>query len=142
MILGGNMKELSPTQLKAIDEWLANYKEIEKKIKVRKLELETIANDDINKSVSNKGRVSKHTETVVCRWDNDLIINSLTTIKTTIDTTLDKLDNEQSDIFYYRWVNGLTWEEIADKLQIKTKNIYRKRKFLIENIAYNMGLNY
>lgn len=136
------MKELNPTQLKAMDQWLSNYKDIDKKIKVRKLELETISVNDINKGFSKGLHVVKHSETVVCRWDSDIVIQSLTTIKTAIDDAVSKLDNEQSDIYFYRWIIGLTWEEIGVKLKIKSKSIYRKRKKIIEIIAFNLGLAY
>ena len=141
---GGSMRELSPTQLKAIDELLNDYKRIDKAIAVRRLELEGTANNDrdINKFYSKGLHVSKPTETIAIKLADDYIIQSLTAFKNSIDMTLKELDREQIEIFYKRWTNGLTWEEIADVMHIKTKNIYRKRKVLINRLAYNLGLNY
>lgn len=97
---------------------------------------------DINRFFSKGLHVSKPTETIAIRISDDYIIQSLTAFKNSIDKTVAELDREQTEIFYKRWTDGLTWEEIADVMHIKSKNIYRKRKALINRLAYNLGLNY
>lgn len=43
------MSKLSNAQLKAFDEWLFDYRDIERKIAIRKLELQTPVSTDINR---------------------------------------------------------------------------------------------
>lgn len=134
------MKSLQTTQLKALDEWLFDYKKINLMIAARKLELETVSNNDINKHYSKGNHVSKHTETVAIRWADDCRIQSLTAFQNAVNKTLSTFDEEMKEVFNKRWRHGLTWEEIAEEMNIKIRSMYRKRQALLERFAYYFGL--
>lgn len=65
------MNKLSNSQLKAFDEWLFDYRVIERKIAIRKLELQTSVNDDSNIGGGKPNIVSKPTEKIIAKWSGD-----------------------------------------------------------------------
>ncbi|HFX4994359.1 TPA: transcriptional regulator, partial [Streptococcus pyogenes] len=99
------MSRLSNAQLKAFDEWLFDYRFIDNKIALRKLELQTDMNTAVDKNIGG-GRanfVSKVTEDVVARWDSDRELKGLSNFKEAVIATLNLLDEELTDIFNLRW---------------------------------------
>ncbi|HGN5648781.1 TPA: transcriptional regulator [Streptococcus pyogenes] len=138
------MSRLSNAQLKAFDEWLFDYRFIDNKIALRKLELQTDMNTEVDKNIGG-GRanfVSKVTEDVVARWDSDRELKGLSNFKEAVIATLNLLDEEQTDIFNLRWGVGSsnTWEEIAYTRHLSRKSIYRKRERILEIFSKKIGM--
>ncbi|MBF0778166.1 transcriptional regulator [Streptococcus cuniculi] len=135
------MSRLTKAQLKAFDEWLFEYCDCEKKIAIRKLELQSKENSDKNIGGSRSGAISKPTESIAVKWADDERIKSLESFQSAVKATLAQLDDELTRVFELRWGRGSlnTWEEIAEKIQTSTKGIYRKRQRILEIFADKMG---
>lgn len=138
------MNKLSNAKLKAYDEALFDYRIIDNKIALRKLELQTDVNTDVDTNIGG-GRanfVSKVTEDVVARWDSDRDLKGLINFKEAVIATLQVLDNELTDIFYLRWGDGSTntWEEIAYIKHLSRKSVYRKRERILEIFSKKVGI--
>ncbi|WP_249629260.1 transcriptional regulator [Streptococcus uberis] len=138
------MNKLSNAKLKAYDEALFDYRIIDNKIALRKLELQTDVNTDVDTNIGG-GRanfVSKVTEDVVARWDSDRDLKGLINFKEAVIATLQVLDNELTDIFYLRWGDGSTntWEEIAYIKHVSRKSVYRKRERILEIFSKKVGI--
>ncbi|GAB6635004.1 hypothetical protein BOVMAS19_12670 [Streptococcus uberis] len=138
------MSKLSNAKLKAYDEALFDYRIIDNKIALRKLELQTDVNTEVDKNIGG-GRanfVSKVTEDVVARWDSDRDLKGLINFKEAVIATLQVLDNELTDIFYLRWGDGSTntWEEIAYIKHVSRKSVYRKRERILEIFSKKVGI--
>ncbi|MGT2702947.1 transcriptional regulator [Streptococcus parauberis] len=136
------MGKLSMSQLKALDELLFEYPSIEHKIAVRKLEVTDIPNEDTNIGGGKANRISKPTENIIERWDSDKRLNSLYAQKEAIESTLDTLDDDLTEIFWLRWSRGSvnSWEEIAQKTCYDRATIYRKRARILEIFADYYGI--
>lgn len=138
------MNKLSNAKLKAYDEALFDYRIIDNKIALRKLELQTDVNTDVDTNIGG-GRanfVSKVTEDVVARWDSDRDLKGLINFKEAVIATLQVLDNELTDIFNLRWGDGSTntWEEIAYIKHVSRKSVYRKRERILEIFSKKVGI--
>ena len=131
------MGKLSPATYKMLDELLFDYPMIDRKIAVRKLEIEDIPNEDANIGGGKSNRISKPVETLIVRWSSDVRINGLEQLRSAIEATLEALDDELKKVFYLRWSRGSvkTWEEIADMLHVSKKSIYRKRERILTIFA-------
>lgn len=135
------LRKLSNSQLKAFDEWLFDYRDIERKIALRKLELQTPVNTDINIGGSKSNIVSRETENIVVKWSSDWQIASYERFKGSVDRVIDQLDDGLKEVFNYRWGVGSsnTWEEIAPKIHTSTKSVYRKREHILTIFAKQIG---
>ncbi|HEL1011414.1 TPA: DUF722 domain-containing protein [Streptococcus equi subsp. ruminatorum] len=138
------MSRLSNAQLKALDEWLFDYRFIDNKITLRKLELQTDVNVEVDKNVGGgkANFVSKVTEEVIVRWDSDRELKGLANFKEAVIATLQLLDKELTVIFNLRWGVGSsnTWEEIAYTRHLSRKSIYRKRERILEIFSKKIGM--
>lgn len=136
------MGELTNSQLKAFDEWLFDYKIINKKIAVRKLELQTDnPNPDCNIGGGRVNKISRVTEEVVAKWDSDGRIKSYENFKASVERLRNILDDELNEVFEMRWGNSScrTWEEIAGELHVSIKSMYRKRERILILFAMEIG---
>ncbi|WP_249629974.1 transcriptional regulator [Streptococcus uberis] len=138
------MNKLSNAKLKAYDEALFDYRFIDNKIALRKLELQTDVNTEIDTNIGGgkANFVSKVTEDVVARWDSDRDLKGLINFKEAVIATLQILDKELTDIFYLRWGDGSTntWEEIAYIKHLSRKSVYRKRERILEIFSKKVGI--
>ena len=138
------MNKLSNAKLKAYDEALFDYRFIDNKIALRKLELQTDVNTEIDNNIGGgkANFVSKVTEDIVARWDSDRDLKGLINFKEAVIATLQILDNELTDIFYLRWGDGSTntWEEIAYSKHLSRKSVYRKRERILEIFSKKVGI--
>lgn len=138
------MNKLSNAKLKAYDEALFDYRFIDNKIALRKLELQTDVNTEIDTNIGGgkANFVSKVTEDIVSRWDSDRDLKGLINFKEAVIATLQILDNELTDIFYLRWGDGSTntWEEIAYSKHLSRKSVYRKRERILEIFSKKVGI--
>ena len=131
------MNKLSEVELRALDSKLFDYKQIDRKIAIRKLEIQTETSNDCNVGGGKANAISKPTENVIARWSSDVRINGLEQYRKAVEATIESLDDELKKIFYLRWsirsVN--TWEEIACMLNVSRKSIYRKRERILTIFA-------
>ncbi|MFU2203601.1 transcriptional regulator [Streptococcus pluranimalium] len=136
--------QLSNSQLRALDEWLFNWQHIDRKIAIRKLELQTDTNTEVDENIGGgkANHVSRVTETVIARWDADQNLKGLENFKRAVLETLEVLDTELTAIFYLRWGTGSinTWEEIGAKHHLSRKSIYRKRERILEIFSQKIGM--
>ncbi|OHY30917.1 transcriptional regulator [Streptococcus parauberis] len=135
------MSKLSNSQLKAFDEWLFDYREIDRKIAIRKLELQSSVNDDSNIGGGKPNIVSKPTENIISKWSSDGQITSYENFRDRVLEVRDQLDEELNAIFDLRWGVGSknTWEEIAHKKHISRASIYRKRRHILTLFGKKIG---
>jgi RinA family phage transcriptional activator len=131
------MNKLSDVELRVLDSKLFDYQQIDRKIAIRKLEIQTETSNDCNIGGGKANTISKPTENVIARWSSDVRINGLEQLRSAIESTLDALDDELKKVFYLRWSRGSvnTWEEIADMLHVSRKSIYRKRERILTIFA-------
>lgn len=135
------MNKLSNSQLKAFDEWLFDYRVIERKIAIRKLELQTSVNDDSNIGGGKHNIVSKPTEKIIAKWSGDGQIASYENFRDRVLEVRSQLDDELNTIFDLRWGVGSknTWQEIAVKMNISKTGIYRKREYILTLFGKQIG---
>ena len=131
------MVKLSEVELRALDLKLFDYQQIDKKIAIRKLEIETETSNDCNIGGGKTNIISRPQERLVIRWSSDVRLIGLEHFKNAVEATLDALDDELKKVFYLRWSRGSvnTWEEIADMLHVSRKSIYRKRERILTIFA-------
>lgn len=125
---------LSQNDLKIIENKLYLYKRIDNAIAVRKQELEVKENHDENIGGGRSNKISKPVEELVMKWQEDPQIQNFNNFRKLVDDMLLELDDVNRLIFHYRWIdsNRYTWEEIADKCELKERQIYRKRRAILE----------
>lgn len=138
------LNKLSIAKLKAYDEALFDYRHIDSKIAMRKLELQTDVNTEVDTNIggSKAQHISRITEDVVARWDADRDLKGLINFKEAVIATLQILDDELTDIFNLRWGDGSirTWEEIAHAKHLSHKSVYRKRERILEIFSKKVGI--
>ncbi|HCS86708.1 MULTISPECIES: DUF722 domain-containing protein [Lactococcus] len=125
---------LSQNDLKMIENKLFMYKRIDNAIAVRKQELKIKENRDENFGGGRSNKISKPVEELVMKWDADPQIQNFNNFRNLVDEMLTELDDLNQLIFHYRWIdsNRYTWEEIADKCKLTERQIYRKRRAILE----------
>ena len=131
------MIKLSEVELRALDLKLFDYQQIDRKIAIRKLEIQTETSTDCNIGGGKANIVTKPTETLIERWSSDVRLIGLEHFRSAIEETLDALDDELKEVFYLRWSRGSvkTWEEIADMIHVSRKSVYRKRERILTIFA-------
>ena len=131
------MNKLSEVELKSLDLKLFNYQQIDRKIAIRKLEIQTEISNDCNIGGGKANTISRPTENIVARWSGDVRLIGLEHFRNAVEATLRALDDELKKVFYLRWSRGSvnTWEEIADMLHVSRKSIYRKRERILTIFA-------
>lgn len=125
---------LSRKALENLDDRLFNYREIDIKINRRKFELEHDKKPSLNIGGGKSGKISSPVEDIVIKWDEDSQLNSMYAFKSAVNKVIEKLNEEMLEIFMARWLdeNEPTWEEIAEKLYISRRTVYRKRQIILE----------
>ena len=126
--------KLSQNDLKIIENKLFMYKKIDNAIAVRKQELKIKETRDENFGGGRSGKISNPTHDTVEQWLTDDRIIYHECFRKIVDEVINELDDLNRLIFHYRWIdsNRYTWEEIADKCGIKIRQIYRKRRAILE----------
>ena len=134
---GVSMNKLSEVELRVLDLKLFDYQQIDRKIAIRKLEIQTETSNDCNVGGGKANTISKPTENLIARWSSDVRINGLEQLRSAIESTIDALDDELKKVFYLRWSRGSvnTWKQIADNLHNYKKSIYRKRERIVTIFA-------
>ena len=88
------MNKLSEVELRSLDLKLFDYQQIDRKIAIRKLEIQTETSNDCNIGGGKANTISRPTENVVARWSSDVRINGLEQLRNAIEATLEALDDE------------------------------------------------
>ncbi len=135
------MKGLTEATKKSLDEELFEYHTIAREIALRKLELDTMKEQDDNIGGSRSGHISKIPEERVIAYSGDKRIQYLERLKRDVDQFKKILSEEQQKIFELRWsgTDTNTWEEIATKIHCSEKSTYRKREKMLEVYARVKG---
>lgn len=135
------MRKLSTYTKNSLDEELFEYHTIAQEIALRKLEIETGKELDENIGGGRTSIISKPVETLVIKYSVDPRIEYLEKLKLNVERCYDSLTEEQKKIFDMRWLSeeSNTWEEIAGKLYLSEKSIYRKREKILERYAIAKG---
>ena len=125
---------LSQSDMKIIENKLYLYKRIDNAIAVRKRELEVKQNHDENIGGGRSSIISKPVESIVMKWDADIQLQNFNNFRKIVEDMLEELDEKMKLIFHYRWIdpNHYTWEEIAELCDIQERQIYRKRRAILE----------
>ena len=74
---GTSVNKLSEVELRSLDLKLFDYQQIDRKIAIRKLEIQTETSNDCNVGGGKANTISKPTENVIARWSSDVRINGL-----------------------------------------------------------------
>lgn len=126
---------LSRRALETLDEKLYNYKDINRSIAIRKVEMEG-EKTHYEKVGGNSNKISKPVEELVMSWDEDEALRGMYAFKAQVDKMIEKIkcDKTLTTIFNLRWMSDTepSWEEIGDSLYISRAQIYRKRQILLE----------
>lgn len=134
------MERMSNGKLKQLDDELKRFRFINTEIRNRKSELESNTSDDIILGIRTN-KISKVTENIVMKYATDVTLKNLELFKETVSCLIEKLTEEQFEIFYLRWGQpGLDWEEIAEKKFFSSSTIYRKRRHILETYAVIKGI--
>lgn len=136
------MRKLTDVDYKSLDLWLFKYRDIDRQIAIRKLEIQDVPNADENIGGGKSSDVGNPTEKIVLLYSKDVRLQALYSFKKAVDTTKSKLDKELTSIFDLRWGVGScnTWEEIAHKVGYNKKYIYRKRNHILKIFAEKIGV--
>lgn len=136
------MRKLTDVDYKSLDSWLFSYRDVDRQIATRKLEIQDIPNNDENIGGGRSSDVGNPTERIVLLYSKDVRLQALYNFKKAVDETKSSLDDELSKMFDLRWGLGScnTWEEIAHKVGYNKKYIYRKRNHILKIFAEKIGV--
>lgn len=136
------MNRLSKSQLQALDDWLLSQKNINKQIRVRRLELETMLVESNIKS----NRPNRHVETVAVRLADDQVLKGLENLQNAVNELekfiQDPIYDNLLEVYYLRYKQGLMWEEIEDRMNLSRKTIYRRRENILKLFGEFVGVYY
>ncbi|ESV53787.1 transcriptional regulator [Streptococcus agalactiae LMG 14747] len=135
-----NCKPLSKLYYNLVDDRILSVKNIDKEIKRRKLELETLHSSYERIEGVKSNRISKPTEWIIERYDSDVRLNSLFLLKESAEYTLEVLDDELGKMFYMRCYTHLSWEEIQMYFHLKDKQMKMKKERILEIFGRANGI--
>lgn len=115
-----------------LDMELGEYRNISREIQIRLLEMEEAKKMD--------PEMREKSGIIIYNREEDPRIRYLERLKKEVETFQSGLSEEFTSIFYLRWIEGDSWEEISHKLNYKARNIYHKRTALLHKYAKVKGL--
>ena len=126
------MYELSNRDLNGIDIELGRYRTIANKIYLRRQELIHNKKHSTEDYTGGKGKtVSSPTEATIIRIEEDQTLRYLEGFKLVVDTLMENLIESDLVIFKMRYLEaGVTWEDVAEKLNKTTRYINSRRKVI------------
>ncbi|HFU3698954.1 TPA: hypothetical protein ACGOZJ_000173 [Streptococcus suis] len=133
---------LTRQQLQALDDWLSSQQNIDRQIRIRRLELETKHAESNIKS----NRPNRHVETVAIRLADDQVLKGLENLQNAVNE-LEKFIHEPIydsllEVYQLRYKQGLMWEEIEDRLTLSRKTVYRRRESILKLFGEFVGVYY
>lgn len=135
---------LNRHDIQKLEEFWVNHKENKKQLQYREWELlnPTVEVDE-NIGSSSSGNISKPTERDAIRLVEDKLYQNLKHIVHSVDSIYGGLDNDTKTIVDMRyWDNEnecYEWEDIAAKLYVSRSKVLRKRNYLIDETAKQIG---
>lgn len=74
-------------------------------------------------------------EELVIKFDGDSALQCLCAYRGLVEDLIMQLDGNLEEIFYYRWIQGLLWEEIADKTGLSIQRVRKIRSIILNLYA-------
>lgn len=137
MISGVKMK-LSKKDYDLLDKELMQFKDIDKSIATRQMEL--MSKDGINFLTYRTNGLLNHPDMIVEKWSDDLTLRNMDIFKETVQKLIEVMDDEQKEIFSLHWLNyQYSWEEVMFYINCSKSSIYRKRKAILKIYAKLKG---
>ena len=135
------MYELSNRDLDGIDIELGRYRTIANKIYLRRQELIHNKKHGAEDYTGGKGKkVSNPTEATIIRIEEDQTLRYLEGFKLVVDTLMENLIESDLVIFKMRFLEaGVTWEDVAEKLNKTTRYINSRRKVIAKRFIELKG---
>ena len=135
------MYELSNRDLDGIDIELGRYRTIANKIYLRRQELIHNKKHSDEDYTGGKGKkVSSPTEATIIRIEEDETLRYLEGFKLVVDTLVENLIESDLVIFKMRFLEaGMTWEDVAEKLNKTTRYINSRRKVIAKRFIELKG---
>ena len=135
------MYELSNRDLDGIDIELGRYRTLANKIYLRRQQL--IHNKEYSNEEYIRGqgkKVSSPTEATIIRIEEDQTLRYLEGFKLVVDTLMENLIESDLVIFKMRFLEaGVTWEDVAEKLNKTTRYINSRRKVIAKRFVELKG---
>ena len=135
------MYELSKRDLDGIDIELERYRTLDNKIYLRRQEL--IHNKKYSDAEYIRGqgkKVSSPTEATIIRIEGDQTLRYLEGFKLVVETLMENLIESDLIIFKMRFLEaGVTWEDVAEKLNKTTRYINSRRKVIAKRFVELKG---
>lgn len=130
--------KLSKKEYDLLDKELMQFKDIDKSIAMRQMEL--MSKDGINFITYRTNGLLNHPDMIVEKWSDDLILRNMDIFKETVQKLIEEMDNEQKEIFSLHWLNHqYSWEEVMFNINCSKSSIYRKRKAILKIYAKLKG---
>lgn len=130
--------KLSKKEYDLLDKELMQFKDIDKSIAMRQMEL--MSKDGINFITYRTNGLLNHPDMIVEKWSDDLILRNMDIFKETVQKLIEEMDNEQKEIFSLHWLNNnYSWEEVMFNINCSKSSIYRKRKAILKIYAKLKG---
>ena len=135
------MYELSNRDLDGIDIELGRYRTIANKIYLRRQELIHNKKHSDEDYTGGKGKkVSSPTEATIIRIEEDETLRYLEGFKLVVDTLVENLIESDLVIVKMRFLEaGMTWEDVAEKLNKTTRYINSRRKVIAKRFIELKG---
>ncbi|ABN10799.1 phage 31 late promoter transcriptional activator [Streptococcus pyogenes] len=137
MISGVKMK-LSKKDYDLLDKELMQFKDIDKSIATRQMEL--MSKDGINFLTYRTNGLLNHPDMIVEKWSDDLTLRNMDIFKETVQKLIEVMDDEQKEIFSLHWLgHQYNWEEVMFSINCSKSSVYRKRKSILKIYAKLKG---
>lgn len=86
--------------------------------------------------------ISRPQEQLILRHEKDRSLKYLLSLKEDCEHAIARMDDEQRRIYQLRYAstNNYDWQEIGEKLNYSTSQIYRKRYAILKLLAEERGM--
>lgn len=102
--------KLSKKDYDLLDKELMQFKDIDKSIATRQMEL--MSKDGINFLTYRTNGLLNHPDMIVEKWSDDLTLRNMDIFKETVQKLIEVMDDEQKEIFSLHWLgHQYNWEE-------------------------------
>ena len=120
-------------RLKYLDEELFRFKDIDREIAIRRIEITSRESTEENVGGSRSSFISKSTEALAIKLADDVVLKNITNFKETVNRMKQELTDDQLEIFNLRWQEPChSWDMVARKTGESLATIYRKRRKILE----------
>ena len=134
--------KMKPGAFKHIEAELSDYYETVKRIKQRREELMMSSSEDENTGGGKSNIPSRPTEQMATRLADDLHLQELERIASSIEHVYNICDKERKRLIllkYWTFPQTKTWDGIAQDLNISKRQAYRWRDEIVQAIGEKLG---